>query len=262
MSSTPRYRTSPFTTNRRMAAASAAICAEYDTIHTITEVDVTEPRRLIREHRERTGERLSLTAYVVACLARTVTEFPNFNAIRSGGRLVVFDDVTIGTLVERTVGGETVPEPLPIPAADKLTFRQIHDLIREAAARGGDQELGTLSGMTWVPRLLPTWLFKTFIRIAARNARVAATHGCIAVTAVGMFGPSPMWLVPLSASTVAVAVGSIVKRVVMVDGAPVEREHLCLTISFDHDLIDGAPAARFTKRFAEVLASGDALRDL
>ena len=36
--------------------------------------------------------------------------------------------------------------------------------------------------MTWVPRLLPTWLFKTFIRMASRNARVAATHGCIAVT--------------------------------------------------------------------------------
>lgn len=261
MSSAHRYRTTPFTTNRRMAAASAAVCAEYDSIHAITEVDITEPRRLIREHRERTGEKLSLTAYVVACLARTVTEFPGFNAIRSGGKLIVFDDVTVGTLVERTIGGEVVPEPVPIPAADKLTYRQINDLIRAAAEAPGDQ-LGTLSGMTWVPRLIPSWLFKTFIRIASRNARVAATHGCIAVTAVGMFGPSPMWLVPLSASTVAVAVGSIVKRVAMLDGAPVEREHLCLTISFDHDLIDGAPAARFTKRFAEVLAGGDVLRDL
>jgi pyruvate/2-oxoglutarate dehydrogenase complex dihydrolipoamide acyltransferase (E2) component len=67
--------------------------------------------------------------------------------------------------------------------------------------------------------------------------------------------------VPLSASAVAVAVGSLVGRTVMVGGNPVEREHLCLTISFDHDLIDGAPAARFTKRFAELISGGEALVD-
>jgi pyruvate/2-oxoglutarate dehydrogenase complex dihydrolipoamide acyltransferase (E2) component len=41
-----------------------------------------------------------------------------------------------------------------------------------------------------------------------------------------------------------------------------ERENLCLTFSFDHDIIDGAPAARFMSRFAEILSSGSELRDL
>ena len=35
---------------------------------------------------------------------------------------------------------------------------------------------------------------------------------------------------------------------------------LCLTVSFNHDLIDGAPAARFTSRFTELLSSGDEVR--
>jgi len=37
------------------------------------------------------------------------------------------------------------------------------------------------------------------------------------------------------------------------------REYLCLTRMFDHDLVDGAPAARFTKRFQELLEAGDGL---
>jgi pyruvate/2-oxoglutarate dehydrogenase complex dihydrolipoamide acyltransferase (E2) component len=89
---------------------------------------------------------------------------------------------------------------------------------------------------------------------------MACRYGVVAVTAVGMFGEYPLWLVPLSAATVAVAVGGIVERTMVVDGLPQSREHLCLTISFDHDIVDGAPAARFANRFAQLLASGDAVR--
>ena len=74
------YQVEPFSHNRQMVAASVAIDREKNTIHLITEVDITESRRLISEHRDRTNERLSLTGYIVACLSRTLEEFPQFNA--------------------------------------------------------------------------------------------------------------------------------------------------------------------------------------
>ena len=149
----PGYRVLPFGRNRRMVAAGMAVSGRRHTMHAITEVDVTEPRRLIREHRERTGERLSLTAYVVACLARAVAEHPRFNSMRKGRKLFQFDDVTVGTHVERVLEGERIAEPFGIRAADKKTYRQIHDEIR-AAQRKGDVPLGALSGVTWW-RLVP-----------------------------------------------------------------------------------------------------------
>jgi len=42
----------------------------------------------------------------------------------------------------------------------------------------------------------------------------------------------------------------------MVDGRPLVREYLSLTMSVDHDLVDGAPAARFTQRLKELIESG------
>jgi pyruvate/2-oxoglutarate dehydrogenase complex dihydrolipoamide acyltransferase (E2) component len=41
-----------------------------------------------------------------------------------------------------------------------------------------------------------------------------------------------------------------------VDGRIEIREFLCLTLSFDHDIIDGAPAARFTSRLKALIESG------
>jgi pyruvate/2-oxoglutarate dehydrogenase complex dihydrolipoamide acyltransferase (E2) component len=82
----------------------------------------------------------------------------------------------------------------------------------------------------------------------------------VTVTAVGMHGRGPGWGIPLSVWTVAVTVGGIGRRPILTDGALEAREFLCLTTSFDHDIVDGAPAVRFMSRFAALLRSGDLLR--
>ena len=46
-----------------------------------------------------------------------------------------------------------------------------------------------------------------------------------------------------------------------VDGHIAIREYLCLTVSLDHDPIDGAPAARFVTRLKELIESGFGLLD-
>ena len=47
----------------------------------------------------------------------------------------------------------------------------------------------------------------------------------------------------------------------VLDGRVASREYLSLTISVDHDLVDGAPATRFTQRLKELLESGYGLDD-
>ncbi len=56
-------------------------------------------------------------------------------------------------------------------------------------------------------------------------------------------------------------VGGIGEKPGVVDGRIAIREYLSLTISFDHDTIDGAPAARFTQRLKELIESGYGLVD-
>ena len=56
-------------------------------------------------------------------------------------------------------------------------------------------------------------------------------------------------------------VGGIGEKPVIIDGQIVPRDFLSLTISFDHDIIDGAPATRFTVRLKELIESGYVLDD-
>jgi pyruvate/2-oxoglutarate dehydrogenase complex dihydrolipoamide acyltransferase (E2) component len=252
--SKPGYRVEPFSFKRKMVAASTAPSHDQNNINALIEVDITEPRQFIRQHRERTGEKLSLTAFVIACLAQAVREQPHVNAFRKGGKMILLDDVTISAMLERDIDGELVPEPIGIRAAQRKSYRQIHQEIRSAQQKT-DAEFGGLEGMGWV-NLIPGFLLKTFIRIASRSITMMSRYGAVAVTAVGMFGSKneALWLIPLIAgATVAVTVGGIVERPRVRDGRLESREHLCLTVTFNHDIVDGAPAARFIKRFSELL---------
>jgi len=78
----------------------------------------------------------------------------------------------------------------------------------------------------------------------------------VLVSAVGMFGDGGGWGIPLPTFTLTVTLGGIAVKPGVVDGRIEIREYLDVTLSFDHDVIDGAPAARFTQRFKELIETG------
>ena len=254
MTETPSYRRIPFPPNRQMVAASSTASRRYNTIHSLLEIDVTDPRQVIREYKIKTGKDISFTVYLVGCLAETLKAYPDFNAYRKGKSLIILDDLTISVLVERELEGNLVPEPVGICKAQTKNLQQIQDEIRAAQADSGDQ-LGDLSKMTWI-RFIPSWLLGGFIKLASGNIRMAERYGKVAVTAVGMFSAPRNWLIPLSSATVLLTVGGIHKAPVLRNGQLTEAEYLQATLSFNHDLIDGAPASRFGKSFTEIVSSG------
>ena len=77
--------------------------------------------------------------------------------------------------------------------------------------------------------------------------------GTVLLTAVGMFGEGGGWGIPLAPYTLNVTLGGIAEKPGVVDGRIEIRECLSVTVTFDHDIIDGAPAARFTERFNDLI---------
>ena len=84
------------------------------------------------------------------------------------------------------------------------------------------------------------------------------------LTSVGMFGRSTggYGIGFLTVHTVGLTVGGISHRPGFdADGIVVTRDYLHLTVSFDHDMVDGAPAARFANCLVELLESASVLND-
>ena len=78
----------------------------------------------------------------------------------------------------------------------------------------------------------------------------------VMVTAVGMFGKGGGWGIPVPNFALTVTLGGIAEKPGVVEGQIKVREYLDVTLSFDHDIVAGAPAARFTQQFRELVESG------
>jgi 2-oxoacid dehydrogenases acyltransferase (catalytic domain) len=84
--------------------------------------------------------------------------------------------------------------------------------------------------------------------------RGPAAHRYRSVTAVGMFGGGGGFgLTPLALMSLDVVVGGMSPRPCVIDGQVTARDVLHLTVGIDHNVVDGAPAARFAAEFRELL---------
>lgn len=253
------YSKKPLDFTRKMVIASLRN-NKRNAIHCITKVDVSEPIKLKHEISETGGEKISLTTYIVKCFAESLRAFPEMNSFIKGRNLIFLEDINISVMIERESDGVKFPEPLGLQKVQEKSLLIIHQEIKEAKAKEGE-EIGNLSDSTWI-KLIPGFLLNLFIKIAERNITMAKRYGKVAVTSVGMFSESATWFVPHGTATVLLTVGSISKEIVSGDnGEPEIRDFLNITASFDHEIIDGAPAARFMTHFSNILKRGDFLRD-
>ena len=76
------------------------------------------------------------------------------------------------------------------------------------------------------------------------------------VTAVGMFGQGGGWGITMPNFTLTVTLGGIAEKPGVVEGRIEIREYLDMTVSVDHDIVDGAPAARFVNQLRGLVERG------
>jgi hypothetical protein len=177
-------------------------------------------------------------------------------AIRLGSkRLILFEDVDVLTYIERGVA----PMPYIIRAANHKTVSEIHHEIRAAQV----QDVAKAAVGFKLVKYLPSMLFRFLLWMLGRNPQQMKKYvGTVALSSVGMFGKGAGWgIPPASPPSLWITVGGIGEKPGVVDGQIVIRDYLSMTISFDHNIIDGAPAARFTQRLKELIESGYGLGD-
>ena len=75
------------------------------------------------------------------------------------------------------------------------------------------------------------------------------------LTNPGMFGDGRGWGISPPMYTASLVVGSIDTKPGVVDGKIEVREYLCLTLTVDHDIVDGVVAVRFTQRLKDLIES-------
>ena len=145
-----------------------------------------------------------------------------------------------------------------VRAADKRSVFDISEEIRRIK-RNPDQSatLRLAKPGRWfllLPALLRVWAFRMLYRLPAQQKALAGTVG---LSAIGMFGRGGGWGTAFQVHPLDIVVGGVAVRPGFTNGDITPHEYLSLTVSVDHDVVDGAPAARFASRLRELIEDPD-----
>ena len=219
-------RSIPFTGMRRAIADNmAASLRQTAQLTVFTEVDVTETARylaLVREeYRKDESVRVSYNDIIIMAAARALKRYPLMNSNLIGDEILIFDSVHMGLAV-------ALSEGLIVPVLRDADRKGLLRIAREARALAKKAREGTLE----VDEV---------------------TGGTFTITNVGMFevdGFTPILKPP---ETGILGVGRVKEKPAVHDGEIAIRSMMYLSLTFDHQVVDGAPANEFLQTVARYL---------
>lgn len=236
---------------RKVLVDAANAAERHHVIRGFIELDVTTPRASIRDFASATGEQISLTGYVVSCLAAALSEHRSLQgSIDWRGRLLVPAGIDVAVMVENRGEDSSSAVAMVIRSAERKSPITVSREIRAVQAN----PLEAVPAV-WlrVAGRVPSVVRRLAIRAIARSPVLARRFmGTASVTSLGMFFDGRGWGTAMLHHPLNIVVGGIDKR-------PDGSERLCVTLEFDHDVVDGAPAARFASDLRDLVEAGHGL---
>ena len=252
MSKLAAHTVLPFPRIRLPMVDGGRMARQKHTVHGLVEFDVTLAREAIRQHKLQTGETLSFTAFIIACLAQAIDVNKRMHAYRDWrNRLILFDDVDVNTLFEVEADGKKTIRPHILRSVNKKTFRELHEEIRAfQREHKSSREAKFIDWFVLLPGRAAAVLLGAFQESALAQGilRHRDDDRCGDVRRWRRLGYSDIQPYPPANPGRHCQEAGVVEDRIQV------REYLSVTVSFDHDIIDGAPA-RFTQRLKEIESS-------
>jgi len=191
-------------------------------------VDATELVRLrerLNVRYQATGVSISYNAILVKMVATVLKDHPQLNATLADQGIILWEDINVGVAMELE-DGLIVPV---VSNADKMTILEIERALRSLFDKARSR------------RLTPDEI----------------SGGTFTITNLGHLGIDAFTPILNRPESAILGVGRIKEEpVILKDGGKAElgfRQMMTLSLTVDHRIIDGAPAARFLKGLAALI---------
>jgi pyruvate dehydrogenase E2 component (dihydrolipoamide acetyltransferase) len=217
----PPGRPFTFTTRRKFISERMAQSSRTAARVTITtEADVSEATQILAEMRKQHPE-VTYTDFVARAVVIALKENPLLNSVWIGDEVYIVDDINLGIAV---ASDEGLVVPV-IPNADRKMIPELAKTRQEVVSRAREG------------KALP----QDFI------------GGTFTITNLGMFGVDYFTPIINPPENAILGIGKVSEKPTVFEGKIQVRTLMPLSLSFDHRVIDGAPAAIFLKRAKELL---------
>ena len=191
------------------------------------EADITELevfRKSLAKDAEKKGVRITPLIFLMKAVVTAMQEYPNFNSSldASGENLIMKKYFNVGIAVD-------TPKGLVVPVVRDVDRKGLFELAAE---------LGELS-------------------VRARDGKLSPTDmqgGCFTISSLGGIGGTNFTPIVNAPEVAILGVSRSKMQPVFIDGEFKPRLMLPLGLSYDHRVIDGAQAARFTSFLSQVIS--------
>lgn len=188
-----------------------------------TEVDVTQ---LIDRRQEVQREfNATYTDFIVQACAHALKQHPRMNAALDGDTIRYNGEIHVGLAV-------ALEEGLIVPVVHQTDKKSLQEIAQSAKALAEKARAGKL-------------------------AIEEVSGGTFTVSNLGMYGVDGFTPIINTPQTGILGVGRIVEKPVIYRGEIAKRSMMVLSLTFDHRVIDGAPAGAFLQTVADLLAHGN-----
>jgi len=213
----PRVReVVPLAGIRKTTAERVSLSARTAPHSTITmEADMSKVERL----RQRTD--VSYTDVLVKAVGQALKEHMYMNSTLENDQIKVFEDINVGVAVA-TEKGLVVPV---VHNADKKTLSEVAATLKELIAKTKGDKL----------------------------AKDDVTGGTFTITNLGMYGVDTFIPIINPPEAAILGVGRIAQRPTVENGEIKIKPITQLSLSYDHRIVDGAPAAQFLQKIRQIL---------
>ncbi len=245
--------------------ASIDVCEIGNRKHHITglvEFDVTKSRKKIKEYNKGHSNKISFTAWLISVIGSTIKKYETSSSYLIGkNKLIIFNDINVSIIIEKDLNGIKVPIPLIIEKANEASIEFITKQITEAKSKEFTEKDIVLQKKTQrlekLYYVLPRLIRKYFWKFLLNHPKLAFKKmGNVAFTSIGMIGKVNGWFIPISVHPICFGISSIMKKPFVIDDKIEIREILKMSILIDHDVIDGAPMARFIRDLSKNIENG------
>jgi pyruvate dehydrogenase E2 component (dihydrolipoamide acetyltransferase) len=188
----------------------------------ITEME--ETRRRLKEEAEGRGIKLTPLAFVMRACVQALQAFPHFcsSLDAKSGELVLKKYLHLGFAAD-------TPNGLVVPVLRDADRKDVYELARELASLSDKARAGKLTAEQM-------------------------QGGCFTISSLGGIGGTAFTPIINAPEVAILGVSRAVRRPVYQNDVLVPRLMLPLSLSYDHRVIDGADAVRFTTFLGEALA--------
>lgn len=179
--------------------------------------------QLLPEFEKRYGVRLTVTGLIVKAAAIAILDHPIINSSLAEDKIVIHDEINIG--VAAAIDGGLV-----VPVVRDCDMKPLHEISKDIKSLSTKAKAGTLT--------------------------MDEMHGgTFTVSNLATFGVEQFNPVINPPESAILGVCKTIEKPVVVDGKVEIRKMMNLCLSFDHRVMDGAPAGEYLTRVKELLES-------